>query len=247
MSVAGQAGGNLKRAWSWLSNREPLVLLSALLVMAGVWSFIAIADEVAEGDTAHFDQWAVRALRQPDHPAIPLGPRWLQEMGRDATALGGIGWLVFCTLAVAGYLWLDGKSHMAVFLLAAASSGTGVAFALKALFDRPRPSDVPHLSHVASSSFPSAHSMLSAVVYITLGVLVASVVARRRLKVYILCLSLLLTFVVGLSRIYMGVHYPTDVLAGWMAGLSWALLCWLAARWLQRRGQVESPDPVPSL
>lgn len=247
MSVAEQTGGNLKQVWSWLSNREPLVLLSALLMMVGIWSFIAIADEVSDGDTAHFDQWAVRALRQPDDPATPIGPRWLQEMGRDATALGGIGWLVFCTLAVTGYLWLDGKSHMAVFLFGAASSGTGVAFALKALFDRPRPADVPHLSHVASSSFPSAHSMLSAVVYITLGVLVASVVARRRLKVYILCLSLLLTIVVGLSRIYMGVHYPTDVLAGWMAGLSWALLCWLLARWLQRRGQVESADPALSL
>jgi len=228
--------------WAWLGDREPVVLLGTLLVIAGTWAFIAIADNVAEGDTQSFDDWAVRALRRPDELARPIGPRWLAEMGRDATALGGVGWLVSFTLAVAGYLWLDGKRHMAAFLLIAAGSGTALAFWLKSLFDRPRPSLVPHLSYVTSSSFPSAHSMLSATVYLTLGALVASVMARMRLKVYVLTLSLLLTLLVGVSRVYLGVHYPTDVLAGWMAGLTWALACWLVAHWLQRRGDVEPPD-----
>lgn len=231
-----------QQAKTWLGDREPAVLLGTLLAIAAAWAFIELADEVLEGSTHHIDAWAVRALREPDDPTQPIGPRWLQEMGRDATALGGIGWLVFFTFAVTGYLWLDGKRHMAAFLFLAASSGTGLAFGLKSFFGRPRPAVVPHLSHVASSSFPSAHSMVSAVVYITLGVLLATVVSRKRLKAYILCLALFLPLVVGLSRVYLGVHYPTDVLAGWMAGLTWALLCWLVARWLQRRGGVEKAE-----
>jgi undecaprenyl-diphosphatase len=227
---------------AWFREREPLVLIGSMLVILGTGVFIAIADSVHDGETLPFDEWAIRVLRRQDDPAVPIGPGWVREMGRDATALGGIGWLVAFTLAVAGYLYLDRKSHMATLLLVSSGTGTALAFGLKSLLNRPRPHIVPHLSYVTSSSFPSAHSMMSAVVYITLGVLVATVVPRRRLKVYILSLSLLLTLVVGVSRVYLGVHYPTDVLAGWMAGLVWALLCWLTARWLQRRGAVERPE-----
>lgn len=226
----------------WLREQEPLVLLGSMLMIFAILSFIWIADLIEDGKTSHFDEWAIRSLRQPGDPEVPIGPPLMQEMGRDVSALGGIAWLVAFTLAVAGYLSLDGKRHMANLLLVSAGTGTALAFGLKSLYDRPRPDIVPHLSHVSSSSFPSAHSMMSAIVYITLGVLVASVVTRPRLKRYILSLSILLTIVVGSSRVYLGVHYPTDVLAGWMAGLAWALLCWLIARWLQRRGTVEQSE-----
>jgi undecaprenyl-diphosphatase len=111
--------------------------------------------------------------------------------------------------------------------------------ALKALFRRPRPEVVPHLMRVYSSSFPSGHSIISAVVYLTLGALLARTFRQRRFKFYFLAVAVVLTGLVGVSRVYMGVHYPTDVLAGWTAGLVWATLCWLVDRHLQRRGKIE--------
>ncbi|MBM3856033.1 MAG: phosphatase PAP2 family protein, partial [Verrucomicrobia bacterium] len=121
-------------------------------------------------------------------------------------------------------------------------SGLVLSTMLKYFFGRPRPDVVPHLSPAALASFPSGHSMLSAIVYLALGTLLARLVSEMRLKLYILGMALTLTFLVGASRIYAGVHYPSDVLAGWTAGLVWAVLCWLAARYLQERGSVEKPD-----
>lgn len=85
--------------------------------------------------------------------------------------------------------------------------------------------------------------MVSAVVYLTLGSLLSAVMPNKKLKVYVLVVAIVLTLIVGFSRVYLGVHYPTDVLAGWLAGLVWALFGWLVARGLQRRGAVE--DEVP--
>ncbi|TWU22749.1 hypothetical protein [Bythopirellula polymerisocia] len=137
----------------WVSGREPVVLLLLLILACGTWGFIKIADEVLEGDTQAFDVWIVRALRKSDDPATPIGPAWLQEMGRDATALGGAGALTLFILVVVGYLWLDRKFRMLVFLLAATGSGVVMALALKHAVGRPRPEVVPHLSHVVTSSF----------------------------------------------------------------------------------------------
>ncbi len=126
-----------------------------------------------------------------------------------------------------------------VFLIIAVVGGLVVSTILKMSFNRPRPDIVPHLSAVYTSSFPSGHSMLAATVYLTLGALLARFVPERRFKAYFLIVALILTGLVGVSRVFMGVHYPTDVLAGWVAGLTWAILCWVVARILQRRGAVE--------
>lgn len=235
----------LRRWIGWLGEREPLVLLSVFLVIAATWGFIELAGEVREGDTEALDKWMVRAMRQPDDPAAPIGPPWLPELARDATALGGVGWLLFFTFVVAGFLWLDRKYNMMVLLLVASLGGLLLSLLLKHLFGRPRPDVVPHLAYVATTSFPSGHSMLSAVVYLTLGALVAAVLPRAAEKIYVLGVAVTLSLLVGVSRVYLGVHYPTDVLAGWMAGLIWALLCWLVAHWLQKRGQVETPHRPP--
>ena len=223
----------------WLADQGWVAILAALLVVGGVWGFIELADEVREGQTQRFDEWAIRALRHKDDLDKPIGPTWLGEVGRDLTALGGVTVLTLVTIAVTGHLLLAGKRHAAVFLVIAVAGGLLLSTVLKNSFDRARPDLVKHLSSVYTSSFPSGHSMLSAVVYLTLGSLLMRVAPRRRLKLFYLGVAMTLTFLVGVSRVYMGVHWPTDVLAGWTAGLVWALLCWLATRALQRRGAVE--------
>jgi undecaprenyl-diphosphatase len=175
---------------------------------------------------------------------MPLGPPWLHEVGRDLTALGGVAFLSLMVAAVAGFLLLR-QLYGALWLVLAATAGGLVASTLlKLLFERERPSIVPHLSIVSTHSFPSGHSMLSAVVYLTLGALLGRIVPGLRYKAYFLLVALTLTFLVGVSRVYLGVHFPTDVLAGWSAGLAWAALCWLVARYLQHRGAVERPSTL---
>jgi undecaprenyl-diphosphatase len=160
---------------------------------------------------------------------------------RDLTALGSNVVLLIFTTAVAVFLAARKQSHALTLVLVSTGGGFLLAQALKLAFSRPRPDLVPHLAYVTSSSFPSGHAMFSAVVYLTLGALLSELVRERALKAYFIGVACFLTFVVGLSRVYLGVHYPTDVLAGWSAGLAWAVMCWMAGSYLQRRGTVEQP------
>jgi undecaprenyl-diphosphatase len=222
-----------------LARRELPLILILVLLAGGVWAFIELADEVIEGKTHAIDEAILLMLRSPLDPSDPLGPGWLEELGRDFTALGGVGVLTFLTLAVCGFLLIQGKRRAMLLVLASVGGGIILSTLLKSGFDRPRPDLVPHGSFVYTASFPSGHSMMAAVVYLTLGALLARVQPRRRLKAYLLGLALLTTVGVGISRVYLGVHWPTDVLAGWTAGGLWALSCWGLALWLQRQGQVE--------
>ena len=243
----------------WLGSHQPQVLVAALAVVLGTWGFISLADEVTEGDTQRFDEWAVRTLQKPDpdwdrlqdgahgvRRTVPIGPLWLREIGRDVTGLGGVAVLALVTLGVALYLLLIRKYHAMWLVIVASAGGLAISALLKNAFARPRP-QVTHFSIVHTSSFPSGHSMLSAAVYLTLGVLLTRLVPQRVVKLYFLAMALFLTFIVGVSRVYMGVHYPTDVLAGWTAGLVWSLLCYLAARYLQKRGAVERDVDTPGV
>jgi undecaprenyl-diphosphatase len=232
----------LSRFLDWLASHEPIVLLALAIVVASVWLFADLADEVLEGDTSRFDARVLLMLRDADDPATPIGPTWLAEAGRDITAIGGTAVLMLMIAAVTGYLWLIGKRGAMWLVLASTIGGWLLSSLLKYFFARPRPDVVPHLADVHTASFPSGHSMMSAVVYLTLGALLTRLVGRPLVKLYLLGVACLLTGLVGASRVYLGVHYPTDVLAGWLAGLVWATLCWLVARWLQKRGQVESGE-----
>ncbi|MEW6250150.1 MAG: phosphatase PAP2 family protein [Planctomycetota bacterium] len=234
----------LRAPRTWTRSVEPVLLVSLLIVVAAVWGFAELADEVMEGQTQTFDERLLVALRQPGDLAQPRGPWWLPEAARDITALGGVAVLALATTGVAGFLALSRRPGMLIFVLIAIGGGTALSSLLKTAFPRERPSVVPHLAVVSTPSFPSGHSLMSAVVYLTLGALLTTTVGPRRLKIYLLAVAVVLSGLVGLTRVYIGVHYPTDVLAGWMTGLAWAALCWTVAHWLQRRGTVE-PEPRP--
>jgi undecaprenyl-diphosphatase len=225
-----------------LGRQELSILISLLLVASAIWAFAMLADEIIEGETHAFDRAVLLAMRMPGHPAEPWGPRWLRETVRDYTALGSAGILTFMTLAVIGFLLLQGKPRVAMMVVITVGGGMLLSTILKRGFARPRPDLVPQDLLPLSASFPSGHAMLSAVVYLTLGALLARVQPQRRLKVYILTMAVVLTTLVGLSRIYLGVHWPTDVLAGWIAGAAWALMAWCVAVWLQLRGELERGD-----
>jgi undecaprenyl-diphosphatase len=224
----------------WRARVDLIVLLAVLAVVVGLWGFLALAEAVRAGSTQELDAKILLKLRDPADLSKPIGSEAVQEAARDLTALGGVIVLSLVTAAVVGYLAMDRKYKAILLVLTATLGGLLLSTLLKDFFDRPRPSVVPHLSHVDTPGFPSGHSMLSMVVYLTLGTLLARLVAKRTLKVYFVTVALLLTFLVGLSRVYMGVHYPTDVLAGWSAGLVWAVLCWLATWYLQHPGVVET-------
>jgi undecaprenyl-diphosphatase len=219
-------------------HKQVQVLLVALLIVVGTWAFLELAGDALEEDTRAFDRWFLNALRHPEDPEWPRGPRWLVEVGRDVTALGSSAVLALMTVVVIAYLVLQGKYGAMWFVIITTASGGLLSHVLKEFFGRERPNPVACI-WVSSPSFPSGHAMLAAVVYLTLGILLARIEPRPLFKVYFLGVAMALTGLVGISRVYLGVHYPTDVLAGWTVGLVWALLCWLAASYLQRRGAVE--------
>jgi undecaprenyl-diphosphatase len=227
------------RLLTWLGGHEMAVLLALAGVVAGVWGFALLADEVREGGTQAFDQKLLLAFRHDDATYAPLGPPSVQEAARDITSLGGTAVLTIITAIAAGFLALDGKRHMAFFVCGSVLSGVAAGTILKDLFHRPRPDLVPISIYVSGASFPSGHSMMSAVTYLTLGALLARSQERKGVRAYFLLVAMFLTLAVGVTRVYLGVHWPTDVLAGWTAGAVWALLCWLAARWLQSRRTLE--------
>ena len=223
----------------WIRSSELIVLLALGAVAGGVWMFLEIASEVSEGETLVMDRKILKSIRGGDGSF--LNSKQTQEIMRDCTALGGIAVLTLLTLSTTIFLLLTRKKYMAIFLFCAIASGLLLSTVLKDHYHRPRPNEISRQSEVFTTSFPSGHSMLSALTYLTLGALMARSYTQRRLKVYLICLAALITGLVGVSRVYLGVHWPTDVLAGWTAGATWATLCWLAARWLQHKHRLEGP------
>jgi len=217
-------------------DRAELGVLAAIFVGAlSVLCFGLLTSEMVEGETVGFDKAVLLAFRDPANLAHPIGPSWLADAVRDVTSLGSTIMLTLIVIASAGYLLLDGKRASAALLLASVIGGSVLSQVMKALFGRARPDVVPHLMGESSLSFPSGHAMMSAVLYLTLGALLARAQDGRRQQIYLFGVAVFVAVAVGLSRIYLGVHWPTDVLAGWSVGAAWAMGCLLAASWLERR------------
>ena len=212
-------------------------LAAALLVFV----FLELGSEMAEGETLGIDGAILRTLRAAGDPATPIGPAWLRYAMLDVTAIGGVTGLTMLTLLVTLFLVVARKYATALFVAGSVIGGATLELALKAAYGRARPDIVPHLVPVDTASFPSGHAMNSAVVFLTLGALLASTQKSRAVRIYLVAVAIFLTLAVGFSRVYLGVHWPSDVIAGWCVGAAWASLCWMIARYLQRHHRIEAP------
>jgi undecaprenyl-diphosphatase len=219
-------------------------LIAFLFVSGMAFAFARIADEMAEGETRGFDTAILLALRQSGDHARPIGPWWLEAAMIDITSLGGWTVLTLITTVVIVYLLITKRLEAALLMFGSVVGGAVLSTGLKIGFARPRPDLVDHLVNVSSASFPSGHAMLSAATYLTLGALLARTDTRRTVRGFLFSIAVLLTLIIGASRVYLGVHYPTDVLAGWCLGSAWALLCWMVARWLRPKGSDTDAPPL---
>ena len=207
------------------------VLAIAILLFA-----FGIISQAVGGVPSALDRYVILALRSSSKPTAPIGPAWLQEAARDITSLGSIVILGIITFAVIGYLVLDRKPAVAWLMLIAVFGGIVLNGLLKLAFARPRPDFVTHLARVFTTSFPSGHATLSAITYLTIGALLARTYPSFAISLYFMSLAACLTVLIGVSRIYLGVHYPTDIFGGWCIGAAWAIACWMLMAWLQGGG-----------
>ena len=227
-----------QRLWSFV--RTELLLVAGLAVIAaGVLAFIGIADEMSEGEAHAFDMAVLQALH-PDaaHPSDPVGPFWVDHAAADLTAIGSVSVLAALSLAVGGFLALNRRRLEAGIIVLAFAGGLTLSEALKGVFGRERPPEIYRASEILNASFPSGHALLSAVVFLTLGTMLAQTIKGRAGRIYVMSIAIAVVILVGVTRVYLGVHWATDVLAGWAAGAAWATACWLAERrlraWLAR-------------
>ncbi len=237
----------LRQVWSRLRQFD-LIELSLLLLVSGLLlAFSNLASEVMEGETDSFDRMVMLALRDPTDLTHPAGPAWLEIFFRDLTSLGSLPVVGLVAAVVLGFLWVSGRPAAARLVVVSVSVGAFLSVALKSLFLRPRPELFPHGVEAQLTSFPSGHAMLAAVVYLTLGALVAHVQTQPRVRPYCLAVAIVMTLLVGVSRVYLGVHWPTDVFAGWCVGSAWAMLCLLVAIRQERRHAGQGPQGSPGI
>lgn len=235
--------GGLPEPWK-LHHKDSKLLIGFLFVAAALLGLFWLGSEVLEGDTFALDKAILRVLRSAQDAALPLGPHWLPQSVTDITALGGFTVLTLLTCLVVGFLLASRKPGTALFVALAITSGALLSTALKGLFVRQRPEIVPHLVQVSSTSFPSGHAMNSAMVYLTLAALLARSQEEAKVRVYLIAAAITLTAMIGFSRVYLGVHWPSDVLAGWTFGALWAATCSWTAKALQRHRTIEPPSPA---
>jgi undecaprenyl-diphosphatase len=234
--------GRLLDAVKGRAGRGEFVTLAVLFICAvALYAFVGTVNEALQGDAHRFDRALLLALRDRADPAEPLGPPWLTLTMRDLTALGGYPVITTIAILAAGYLAILRNWAAVILVFASLAGGALLNEVLKDVFDRPRPDLVAHLVHVETPSLPSAHAMMAAVTYLTLGALLGRAQPRPALKMYILGVAVALALLIGFSRIYLGVHWPTDVLAGWSIGAAWAMVCLLIAR--LAGGETAAPEP----
>jgi len=228
-----------QRHVQWWRARDLQLLVGLAAIGCLLLVFIKIGRAVSVSGTDALDQAILLAFRNT--PGDPIGSDAFLAGVMHISALGSGAVTGLIVLLVTLFCVFAGHLRYAALVLAC-SVGTGFAmWLLKDFYERDRPSVVTHFDPPGGHSFPSGHSMISAALYMTLAVLISRTLERRRLRVFVIAAGALLALLIGFSRMYLGVHYPTDVLAGWTAGLIWALVCGLIVRKLGQRGDVAVP------
>jgi undecaprenyl-diphosphatase len=208
----------------WKSRGKVLGAVTAGAVLwLAIWVFGEMVDDTPKGDFSAWDELIVRWVRGGADNS--RGATAIAGFARAITVLGSVTGLA--VVVASGLAWLAVRRRWrAALFLGVATGGAALAIALlKQHFMRTRPEVVPHLVEEGSWSFPSGHALGSAAIYVTLSVVIAARWRTRWGQMALIAAAFLLSFLIGVSRIYLGVHYPTDVLAGWSAGTAWAIVC----------------------
>ena len=216
---------------------KPALIAIALLLVA----FGVLGSEVTEQETEAIDHRILLAFRTDD--GSPIGPRWLASTMVNLSALGSgaVSTLVVGFAAI--FLMMARRPAFAALVALCGLGAWGVMAMFKLILARPRPTIGSPLDQLATYSFPSGHTLAATAVYLTLGAVIAMGLDQRRQRLCVIVMAAFLALLVGVTRVYIGVHYPTDVLGGWLVGTAWALLCGLAARALHRASHAR-PEPA---
>lgn len=204
-----------ERRWS----RRLVIGIAALALLA-----LAVSSLFADGGAHTLDRQIMLLLRDPQAMNDPLGPSWFEDVMRDMTGLGGIGVVAGASLLLAGYLWLQRRRGDVAILAFSLIGAQLISAVAKLLVSRPRPDLVSHEAEIYSASFPSGHTLMATVTWVTFAMLLAADFKDWRVRDYLLLTAWIVAVAVGCSRIYLGVHWPSDVLAGWAVGALWMVL-----------------------
>jgi undecaprenyl-diphosphatase len=225
---------------STLTQASPPWLQSRILVPAvAALAFLVLAGFIAADRSFSFDTKLVLLFRDPANPAAPLGPAWFQEAVRDMTAFGSFVGLFFMATTATLALWLCGYRHLAIGLVVSLLAALLASNGLKIVIGRERPDIVGHAALTFTASFPSGHAFLSAVTLLSIAGFVGLASRREDIKRLCIALAWVMIVLIGISRIYLGVHWPTDVLGGWLLGVAWSSI---AIAWLGRKMVASDPE-----
>lgn len=196
-----------------------LLSLGLLLAIGALWAFAELAEEVMQGTTQRFDDSVLLWLHSHATPTLNV-------LALEITSLGSFVVVAMLVTVSCVFLWVTGHRYSAGLLLIALAGSELLNSLLKNWFDRPRPQLFDWVApHAGQTSFPSGHAMTSVAVYATLAYLIARLETTHVLRWLTIGVAAIVIVLIGLSRLYLGVHYPSDVVAGFAAGFAWAACC----------------------